>query len=79
MTSDGFGTLLRDLNRREKLAWTSQDFRHTYATNRIAEGWNLKTLADEMGTSIAMLMDHYAGYIDPPVLAALAAGAALSR
>lgn len=70
--SNGFGDALRDLNRAAGLPWTTQDFRHTFATNRIAEGWNLKTLADEMGTSVAMLMEHYAGYIAPPVRAALA-------
>lgn len=66
--SDGFGKLLREVNRSAGLHWTSQDFRHTFATRRIAEGWNLKTLSDEMGTSIVMLMEHYAGYIAPPVM-----------
>lgn len=69
MTSDAFGKQLRELNRKAGLSWTTQDFRHTFATNRIAENWNLKVLAQEMGTSITMLMEHYAGYIDPPVLA----------
>ncbi|MGJ8642064.1 MAG: tyrosine-type recombinase/integrase [Luteolibacter sp.] len=78
MTSDAFGERLRLLNRGSNIAWTSQDYRHTYATNRIGEGWNLKTLADEMGTSIMMLMDHYAGYIEPPVMAALASATAQS-
>jgi integrase len=71
--SNTFGDTLRQLNRAAGLTWTTQDFRHTFATNRIAEGWNLKTLADEMGTSIQMLMEHYAGRIAPPVQAALAA------
>lgn len=71
MTSDAFGERLRQLNRKADLSWTTQDFRHTFATNRIAEGWNLKTLAQEMGTSIAMLQKHYAAFIDPPVLAAI--------
>lgn len=71
-SSEAFADRLRELNRKAKLPWTTQDFRHTFATNRIREGWNLKTLADEMGTSIAMLMEHYAGYIAPPVRAALA-------
>ncbi len=70
MTTDEFGAALRDLNRAAGLSWTSQDFRHTFATERIRDNWNLKTLADEMGTSIAMLMQHYAGYIAPPMLAA---------
>ena len=69
MTSDAFGKKLRELMRNAGLEWTTQDFRHTFATNRISEGWNLKVLAQEMGTSIAMLMEHYAGYIEPPVLA----------
>jgi integrase len=70
MTSDAFGELLRGLNRAAGLSWTTQDYRHTFATNRIEEGWNLKSLAQEMGTSVQMLMEHYAGFIDPPVLAA---------
>ncbi|MCB1130733.1 MAG: tyrosine-type recombinase/integrase, partial [Verrucomicrobiae bacterium] len=70
MTSDTFGELLRQLNRAAGHSWTTQDFRHTFATNRIEEGWNLKTLAQEMGTSVQMLMEHYAGFIEPPVLAA---------
>jgi hypothetical protein len=47
--SDGFGEALRRLNRKAGLAWTSQDYRHTFATPRLSEGWNLKTLADEIG------------------------------
>lgn len=73
MTSDAFGKQLRELSRKSGLTWTTQDFRHTFATNRIAENWNLKVLAQEMGTSVAMLMEHYAGYIEPPVLASLQA------
>jgi integrase len=70
MTTDAFGESIRTMNRAAKLPWTSQDYRHTFATQRISEGWNLKTLAQEMGTSVAMLMIHYAGHIDPPILAA---------
>jgi integrase len=70
MTTDAFGTSLRTLNRVAKLKWTTQHFRHTFATQRIAEGWNLKTLAQEMGTSVTMLMAYYSGHIDPPILAA---------
>jgi integrase len=71
MTSHSFAHQLRTLNRHANLEWTTQDFRHTFATNRIIEGWNLKTLAHEMGTSVQMLERHYAGYIPPPVRAAL--------
>ena len=74
MSSDDFGTMLREINRKAGLSWTTQDFRHTYATNRLSENWNIKTLAQEMGTSMQMLQDHYAAYIDPPVLAALKSG-----
>lgn len=74
MTSDSFGECLRQINRQAGLPWTTQDYRHTYATNRIREGWNIKTLAQEMGTSMTMLQQHYAAYIDPPVLAALNSG-----
>lgn len=70
MTTDAFGTSLRTLNRAAKLTWTTQDFRHTFATGRIAENWNLKSLAQEMGTSVTMLMAYYSGHIDPPILAA---------
>ena len=72
LSTNAFGDALRQMNRAAGLPWTTQDFRHTFATARIKEGWNLKTLADEMGTSIQMLMTHYAGYIAPPVHAALA-------
>lgn len=72
--SNAFADRLRELNRKANLPWTTQDFRHTFATNRIREGWNLKTLAEEMGTSVVMLMEHYAGYIAPPVRAALKSG-----
>ncbi len=69
MTSDEFGGRLRALTRKAALPWTTQDLRHTFATNRILDGWNVKVLAQEMGTSLAMLEEYYAGYIDPPVLA----------
>lgn len=36
MTSDAFGKQLRELSRKSGLTWTTQDFRHTFATNRIA-------------------------------------------
>ena len=69
MTTDAFGTSLRALNRAANLTWTTQVFRHTFATRRIAENWNLKSLAQEMGTSVTMLMAYYSGHFDPPILA----------
>jgi len=41
-SSEAFADRLRELNRKAKLPWTTQDFRHTFA--------------DEIGTSIAMLI-----------------------
>jgi integrase len=34
-------------------------FRHTYATFRLAEGVDVYFLADQMGTSVKMIEDHY--------------------
>lgn len=71
MSSHTFSARLRKINSQKGFDWSTQDFRHTFATQRIAEGWNLKTLAHEMGTSVQMLERHYAGYIPPPLRAAL--------
>lgn len=38
-------------------------FRHTYATQRAAEGWPLFRIAREMGNSVAVVEEYYAGYI----------------
>ncbi len=38
---------------------TTYSFRHTYATFRLAEGVDVYFLADQMGTSVAMIEDHY--------------------
>jgi integrase len=69
--SHDFGEALREINQAARLPWTASDFRHTYATARLREGWNLATLRHEMGTSLKMLEEHYAGYIPPPVAASL--------
>jgi len=71
--SHDFGEALREINRRAGVPWTTQDFRHTYATARLREGWHLSTLCREMSTSLGMLQEHYAGYIAPPMAAGLAA------
>ena len=39
--------------------YTSYSCRHTYATQRIMKGVGLMFLADQMGTSIKMLENHY--------------------
>jgi integrase len=39
-------------------------FRHTYATLRLSEGVDVYLLAEQMGTSVQMIEDHY-GHINP--------------
>jgi integrase len=39
-------------------------FRHTYATFRLGEGIDVYFLAEQMGTSVAMIEDHY-GHVNP--------------
>ena len=39
-------------------------FRHTYATFRLMEGVDVYFLANQMGTSVKMIEDHY-GHINP--------------
>jgi integrase len=39
-------------------------FRHTYATFRLSEGVDVYFLAEQMGTSVKMIEDHY-GHINP--------------
>jgi integrase len=39
-------------------------FRHTYATFRLSEGLDVYSLANQMGTSVKMIEDHY-GHITP--------------
>ena len=70
--SHDFGEALREINHAAGLPWSARDYRHTYATARLREGWNLATLRHEMGTSLAMMEEHYAGYIPPPMAAASA-------
>jgi len=65
--ANDFGKRLHELNG-ENIPYTAQDFRHTYATRKIALGWPLRVVAQQMGTSIKMLETHYAGYIPPEAL-----------
>lgn len=60
-----FSSALRKLNRKHSLRWNCLHYRHTYATARCAEGWNVWDLANEMGTSIAMIQKHYAAFLQP--------------
>jgi integrase len=65
---DNFSAALRRLNKAAGLPWTAGHYRHTYATERAAEGWSVIDLANEMGTSYQMIQMYYAGYIKPAVL-----------
>jgi hypothetical protein len=40
-------------------------FRHTYATRRAADGWPLFRIAKELGNSVAVVEEYYAGYVRP--------------
>jgi len=60
-----FAKKLRTLNRAAKLAWTCLHYRHTYATQRAAEGWPLFRIAREMGNSVSVVEEYYAGFIGP--------------
>lgn len=66
--ANDFGKRLHELNDPAELPFTAQDFRHTYATDKITEGWPLRVLAQQMGTSVKMLEMHYAAFIPPEAL-----------
>jgi len=61
----GFAKKLREINRAAGLKWTCLHYRHTYATQRAAEGWSLFRIAKEMGNSVAVVEEYYAGFIRP--------------
>ncbi len=42
---------------------STYSFRHTYATMRLGEGVDVYLLAEQMGTSVKMIEDHY-GHVD---------------
>jgi site-specific recombinase XerD len=62
---DDFSKRLRTLNRGFGLPWTCLAYRHTYATQRAAEGWTLFRIAKEMGNSAAIVEEFYAAFIRP--------------
>jgi len=43
---------------------STYSFRHTYATFRLSEGVDVYILAQQMGTSVQMIEDHY-GHVNP--------------
>lgn len=62
---DPFGKRLRAINQKAGLDWTCLHYRHTFATNRAAEGWPLFRIAKEMGNSAAVVEEYYAAYARP--------------
>lgn len=62
---DAFGRKLRTINAAAGIKWTCLHYRHTYATQRAAEGWPLFRIAKEMGNSAAVVEQYYAGFIRP--------------
>ena len=70
---NAFAERLRTLSRAQKLPWTAKDLRHSFATDRIAERWDLVSLAREMGNSVTEIEKYYAGAIPSPLAAAWAA------
>ena len=60
-----FAKKLRALNRAAGLTWTCLHYRHTYATQRAADGWPLFRIAREMGNSVSVVEEYYAGFIRP--------------
>ena len=64
-SKDGFSRRLRIMNKTHSLRWTCNHYRHTYATQRAAEGWPLFRIAKEMGNSVAVVEEYYAAYVRP--------------
>lgn len=60
-----FAKKLRALNKAAGLTWTCLHYRHTYATQRASEGWPLFRIAREMGNSVSVVEEYYAGFIRP--------------
>jgi len=62
---DSFAKKLRTVNQAAGLRWTCLHYRHTYATQRAADGWSLFRIAKEMGNSVSVVEEYYAGFIRP--------------
>ncbi len=65
---DHFSQRLAAVNKEHGLPWSAMHYRHTYATQRAAAGCSVFALAHEMGTSVAMIMKHYAAFFPPSAL-----------
>ena len=62
---NAFGRKLRRINTERGLDWSSMHYRHTYATQRAAQGWSLLRISHEMGNSVAIVTKYYAAYMRP--------------
>ncbi len=65
---DHFSQALAEINNQHGLPWSCMHYRHTYATLRAAAGCSVFGLACEMGTSVAMIVKHYAAFFRPSAL-----------
>jgi len=65
-TADAFSRKLRRINDGSGLKWSSMHYRHTFATQRAAQGWSLLRISHEMGNSVAIVAEYYAAYMRPP-------------
>ena len=64
--ADNFSAALRRANEKAGLPWTCGHYRHTFATRKaFLERWSSVRIARVMGTSVAMIDRHYAGYLHP--------------
>ncbi|MEP6671048.1 MAG: tyrosine-type recombinase/integrase [Chthoniobacter sp.] len=62
---DSFSDKLRSLNKAAGLKWNCLHYRHTFATQRAFVGWPLFRIAKEMGNSVSVVEEYYAGFIRP--------------
>ena len=69
-TADAFSRKLRRINGEAGLKWSSMHYRHTFATQRAAQGWTLLRISHEMGNSVAIVAEYYAAYMRPPEIGA---------
>lgn len=65
---ENFGDRHRNLLREAGLHHTCLHYRHTFATQRAAEGWSLFRISKTMGNSIAVCEKYYAAFVDPSLV-----------
>ncbi len=62
---NAFARKLRKVNTNAGLSWSPMHYRHTFATQRAAEGWSLLRISMEMGNSVTIVTKYYAAYMRP--------------